>query len=786
MVIDNYYKKTKSGDEIDGFKPFKYQKEVAEAILNGENIILQAPTGAGKTLASIMPFIIANEEDMNFPKKLIYSTPRRTLVNSLYEDIEKEIDKGKFKQNYNVTIQTGEKKEDRYFNGDIIFTTFDQSLSSALSMPISLSNRLGNINVGAVLSSYLIFDEFHLFDLEESYTTTVLMLEKLKDKVPFCIMTATISEEKINHVAKKLNAKVIRADSQEHLADIVTQQGKERVIYTKEKSINAEEVVQLHTQIKSSNKEDKSKKSIVMCNRVENAQQIYQHIKELVKEDEIKVLLIHSRFLDEDRKEKEEKIKEYFSKRNKDSNVILVSTQVIEVGIDITSHIMHTEISSIDSFLQRIGRCARYQNEKGKVYVYDVLNEGDKKYLPYNEEVTLRTFEALREIDRQVLTSEISQKVIDRVYTQETDIDAKDNEKVDNTMNDFIIDSWKNPAKDNFKDLIRNVIGCNIVIQKWIPDKLSPYNYHSLGISPWTLRKKVKELVEETDDWLVKEVIERDDDSDIKYTYREITAKDIYPNTLYILNPDYFGYNSETGLVFDGTGKSFDPLPKSNQEPYDNEYKEESYLEHIQRMKEEIPKLEEEMSYAIALIKDKFELTDYDFRDIVEFTIWAHDLGKLQEDWQLAHKVEGDELIAHAERIKKPPSHAGESFWIVFNLLEAFILDYLQKDEFTIDIIAKSIVSHHSLTVSETGEFKISKNAIEYLTIINKDYFIEEDLTNFINSNNNELYLVQKFKEDISDEIRIRNVSQYLFYFVLVRILRLSDQRATKKLNEGS
>jgi hypothetical protein len=93
-----------------------------------------------------------------------------------------------------------------------------------------------------------------------------------------------------------------------------------------------------------------------------------------------------------------------FKKDNVESNVILISTQVIEVGIDITSDIMHTEISSIDSFLQRIGRCARYQNEKGEIYVYDVLNGGDSKYLPYNETVTLKTYEYLKKIDGEILT----------------------------------------------------------------------------------------------------------------------------------------------------------------------------------------------------------------------------------------------------------------------------------------------------------------------------------------------------------------------------------------------
>jgi len=780
LNIEDYYLKVKSGQGVKGFKPFRYQKEVAEAILNGENVILQAPTGAGKTLASIMPFIIANEENMNFPKKLIYSTPRRTLVNSLYEDIKDEIDEGKFDGSYNVTIQTGEKKEDRYFNGDIIFTTFDQSLSSALSMPISLSNRLGNINVAAVLSSYLIFDEFHLFDLEASYTTTVLMLEKLKDKVPFCIMTATISEEKIDYLADKLDAKVIRADKPEYLKDIVTQKGKERRVFIEENSLDAEKIIKLHNQIGTTT-DDSSKKSIVMCNRVDNAQKIYEGIKKLAGNEVDDILLIHSRFLDKDRKEKEDKIKRYFPKDNKESNVILVSTQVIEVGIDITSHIMHTEISTVDSFLQRIGRCARYRNEKGEVYVYDVLNEGDRKYLPYNEEATLKTFEALKEINGNILTPELSQKIIDRVYSEETDIDAKANQRIEGTRNKFIKESWKLPDKKRFKDLIRDVVGCNIIIHPWIWDKCSPYNFESLSLSPWTLRKEVKEIRTETEDWLVKEVIERADDSEVKYTYQTIEADNIYPNNLYILNPNYFAYDERRGLLFNQSGNEFKMLSKENRElSYDEEYKEESYLEHIERMKEELPQLEREMSHAINLVKENFDLSDQNFKNIVEFTIWAHDLGKLQKGWQLAHQREKHDFVAHAKRTQKPPSHAGESFGIVLCLLEDFVFDYLAKDENIIDIVGKTIVSHHSLNIKGTVKYKITKKAINYLSNINRDFFIADELIEFINARG----VDQRGIVDLLDDIRVIKTEQYLFYFILVRLLRLSDQRATKKLNE--
>ena len=63
-------------------------------------------------------------------------------------------------------------------------------------------------------------------------------------------------------------------------------------------------------------------------------------------------------------------------------------------------------ISPINSFLQRAGRCARFANETGDIYVYDILEQEEKialetalteedkseirkinnKYLPYSKE----------------------------------------------------------------------------------------------------------------------------------------------------------------------------------------------------------------------------------------------------------------------------------------------------------------------------------------------------------------------------------------------------------------
>ena len=171
-----------------GFTPYSYQSKVAELLLSGKNVILSVPTGAGKTWASIMPFLYAKEKQINFPSKLIYSLPLRTLTNSIYDDVKNVVNGN------SISIQTGEYSNNPYFESDIVFSTIDQTLSSFLCFPLSLSHRQANINAGAIVGSYLVFDEFHLLDSKLSMSTTLGMLRMLKNMCRICIMTATLSD----------------------------------------------------------------------------------------------------------------------------------------------------------------------------------------------------------------------------------------------------------------------------------------------------------------------------------------------------------------------------------------------------------------------------------------------------------------------------------------------------------------------------------------------------------------------------------------------------------------
>lgn len=99
-----------------------------------------------------------------------------------------------------MTLQTGENPEDPRFEGDIVFCTIDQILSSFLNIPYSVGRGSANVNAGAIFASYLVFDELHLLDPDRSFATVLKVLEQVRGISPFLLMTATLTDELVTQI----------------------------------------------------------------------------------------------------------------------------------------------------------------------------------------------------------------------------------------------------------------------------------------------------------------------------------------------------------------------------------------------------------------------------------------------------------------------------------------------------------------------------------------------------------------------------------------------------------
>ncbi|MCX7839995.1 MAG: DEAD/DEAH box helicase [Anaerolineae bacterium] len=70
---------------------YPYQERVKQLVQSGKSVILQAPTGAGKTRAALAPFIEAffDLPPDQFPRQCIYSVPMRVLANQFVHEYRK-------------------------------------------------------------------------------------------------------------------------------------------------------------------------------------------------------------------------------------------------------------------------------------------------------------------------------------------------------------------------------------------------------------------------------------------------------------------------------------------------------------------------------------------------------------------------------------------------------------------------------------------------------------------------------------------------------------------------
>ena len=161
---------------------------------------------------------------------------------------------------------------------------------------------------------------------------------------------------------------------------------------------------------------EEKKKILIVCNKVDTAQNRFKYMAD--EYPEVQKMLIHSRYKREDRADAEKKLIDEFN--NTDKACIVVSTQVVEVSLDISFDIMITECAPLDSMIQRFGRINRKRTEesvKQKVIkpIYVIAPPDDAKYcLPYKPELLKESFMQLP--DNEILHERDLQKKIDSVY----------------------------------------------------------------------------------------------------------------------------------------------------------------------------------------------------------------------------------------------------------------------------------------------------------------------------------------------------------------------------------
>lgn len=807
-----------------GFKPYPFQERVAIALLEGRNVILRAPTGSGKTEAALAPFIVARATNHPiFPLKAMLASPMKTLAKSIHSRAEKLT-----KQlGLDVRLHTGEDQGAPLLEGDIVVTTIDQLISNYAHIPLSMSKGRANIGAGAVISSYVVFDEFHLFDPKRAFQTVLLMIEQLQGITPFLLMTATLSEQMVQRLAQQCKAEIIEPTVEELRA--MPSQQKTRHVRRVDQMLTAEAVAQTHRQC-----------SLAICNTVSRAQGLYQHLVDLKNDPEgkypnlkdTKIELIHSQFFPSDRAKKEEQLERWMGKASTE-NLILVATQAIEVGINISSEHLHTELCPANSLLQRAGRCARFEGETGTVHVYDLpLNEfGKKRILPYKElETELEaTWAALETLENPVGFAQ--EAALINVVHEARDLGYLLEAKANKVGHSEKLYKAQLGERAMASSLIRQVISQSVILHP-DPNKLNNWREVSkcemVSLFPGKLKAVLATQTDEwgeTEGWAVMVPSENQTELGAGLTWQPCKDPRILELApLVAVNPERVWYTPEMGLRPDilKPSPNLEQFPRRKKatdsgERQDWWYTFETYREHIENVMAALGREVPEVLAVCSKIDEKFNLPRDTLKHAIHVAVAAHDIGKLSTGWQnwtrkwqklqlevypdfLWNGLEGERKVvpqpssvfcahtdyhpnldkAHSESQPKRPGHSGESAHILEKTYYDRFLDQIGSDELGGQVfcgIYGAIARHHgAYSTGETKAWKLDSGSSREILSVFQDLTgetLDEDSLKQLEQNG-----VPK-SEPTKDELpNPERLLEWLTYSLVSRALRQADSKS--------
>ena len=400
-----------------GYEPFPYQKRLGE----GEfPTLLDIPTGLGKTAAVTLAWMykrLVRPEDT--PRRLVYCLPMRTLVSQTANEAEAWIDNvgTHFEESGDipsVNILMGGEQDlewvDEPERPAIIIGTQDMLISRALMRGYGMNRYAWPIHHGLLQNDALwVFDETQLMGVT---VETSAQLQAFREQfgtagdTQSIWMSATLSGdqlETVDHPKPDDGWSTVELDDSDFDKSIVHQ----RITATKPIQRSDIEVPR-----KSGEQDDYAEKlagevseyhvdgtlTLVISNRVDRAQKIYRALLDVDGRDDSNTSLIHSRFRRVDRDRNEALLE-------KDGDRVIVATQVVEAGLDISAATMFTELAPWPSLVQRFGRCNRRgEQPNANVFWIDIEystsgraeNDG---YKPYELDDILDARDLIAELD---------------------------------------------------------------------------------------------------------------------------------------------------------------------------------------------------------------------------------------------------------------------------------------------------------------------------------------------------------------------------------------------------
>ena len=395
--------------------PFDYQRRLAEGDGGAGNAcvsrLIDVPTGCGKTAAVVLAWLwnrVVHPDPARravWPRRLVYCLPMRTLVEQTHDEVTCWLGERLWdaqsdhagKVGLHVLMGGEEAGEwDAHPEADaVLIGTQDMLLSRALNRGYGMSRYRWPMQFGLLNNDCLwVMDETQLMGVGVETSAQLDAFRRQLGTQAACHcwwMSATLEAgriETVDHPAP------VEGWPRVTLGEAERENGEVARRYRARKNLAPSTVALASATAGDTDRYQKELAAfiaekhvadtltLVVVNRVPRAQAIYQQLAKSPPGGAA-VALVHSRFRPGDRRAHEEIL---FDKQGGYKNRIVVATQAVEAGVDVSARTLVTELAPWSSLVQRFGRCNRYgecNDDGGQIFWADLLTADDKDTVPY-------------------------------------------------------------------------------------------------------------------------------------------------------------------------------------------------------------------------------------------------------------------------------------------------------------------------------------------------------------------------------------------------------------------